>query len=562
MLDRIYTAQLQKIIDTLYMENYGDFQSHIDYQSPYLIISLDNKTNLLLKSDKRRSVNPFHIISSDVLIESKSENNISPIALEDVFNYLSQANWWPSPYVQKAIQYWRDNLSNAEKIPSLLAAVSQQISPFISSELLGLATDRAFHPFAHAKGQLSALFKNQEVKVYWWAFRKNDVIQNMPSTPSQFFDERQQMPFLANYVQDTDQYIALPLLETQHQFLIYEENKYAAINLQHETVIGLPTSSLRTLFFNHDENVHLKLSTNAKTLGAIRSMPARYMCNGYTGYKFLKQLIQQDAILKSKLNLSDETNWWVLGKQEPLVENQGVIGCQIRQFPSLQSNPQLKPVTMSALSCSYLNPWETLNLQGDVWTLLKNLCTDFITTFLTLWSYGVLPECHGQNTLVCYENNQIHSFILRDHDTLRICPSAIEAKGLTTPLYSIDTSTPNSLVLKTQTELLDYFITLGLQINLYPIALVALKYSSHSEIDFWHMLHDIILKFTESQNLDETSKELILEKIFQHQYWPYKQLMTPLLSQEKDSTGMPSRIGQTDNPYHALKIFENTAVGQ
>lgn len=33
MLDRIYTAQLQKTIDALYMENYGDFKDHLSYKS-------------------------------------------------------------------------------------------------------------------------------------------------------------------------------------------------------------------------------------------------------------------------------------------------------------------------------------------------------------------------------------------------------------------------------------------------------------------------------------------------------------------------------------------------
>ncbi|WP_228270352.1 hypothetical protein, partial [Acinetobacter colistiniresistens] len=34
--------------------------------------------------------------------------------------------------------------------------------------------------------------------------------------------------------------------------------------------------------------------------------------------------------------------------------------------------------------------------------------------------------------------------------------------------------------------------------------------------------------------------------------WPFKQLLTPLLAEESDSTGMPSKIGVTPNPYHAL----------
>uniref|UniRef100_UPI001D18838B hypothetical protein n=1 Tax=Acinetobacter oleivorans TaxID=1148157 RepID=UPI001D18838B len=48
MLDRIYTAQLQKTIDALYMENYGDFKDHISYKKPYLAITLNDELELYL----------------------------------------------------------------------------------------------------------------------------------------------------------------------------------------------------------------------------------------------------------------------------------------------------------------------------------------------------------------------------------------------------------------------------------------------------------------------------------------------------------------------------------
>lgn len=86
---------------------------------------------------------------------------------------------------------------------------------------------------------------------------------------------------------------------------------------------------------------------------------------------------------------------------------------------------------MSALSCTYIDPWETLSVEGDKWSLLKDLSVHFIQTFLTLWAKGIMPECHGQNTMVCYENNKLKCFILRDHDTLRICTTAIKENGFT-----------------------------------------------------------------------------------------------------------------------------------
>ena len=199
----------------------------------------------------------------------------------------------------------------------------------------------------------------------------------------------------------------------------------------------------------------------------------------------------------------------MLGKQEPIVKNLGVIGCQVRHLPDFCQDKNVTSITMSALSCTYVDPWETLGIKGDKWTLLKDLSVHFIQTFLTLWAKGVMPECHGQNTMVCYENNKLKCFILRDHDTLRICTTAIEESGFTPPVYTIDTSTPNNLIFTQNEDLFNYFITLGIQINLYPIALATLKYTGRTESDFWEMVQDIIQDFVETQPISEQTKSQI-----------------------------------------------------
>ena len=56
-------------------------------------------------------------------------------------------------------------------------------SPLMTSELLSLVADRPFHPFAHSKGELTPLTTQKEIEVYWWAFKKDDVINNMESIP-------------------------------------------------------------------------------------------------------------------------------------------------------------------------------------------------------------------------------------------------------------------------------------------------------------------------------------------------------------------------------------------
>ncbi len=487
MLDRIYTAQLQKTIDALYMENYGDFKDHLSYKKPYLAITLNDELELYFSCLKVDGVNPFYVTQPEVLLHNLLSNTTSKISISEVFNYLTQATWWPSPHHQKAIDYWLDNLVTAEKIPQILQSALSFSSPLIKSELLSLVADRPFHPFAHSKGELAPLTTQKEIEVYWWAFKKDDVINNMKSIPHKelLLSEVEERLIADKIAQLSDDYLALPLLETQHRYLKFDENKYGGIDLNHVTTIGLPTSSLRTLIHNANPTLHLKLSTNAKTLGAIRSMPGRYLMNGHTAYDFLNDVINETALIKNRLFLSNETHWWVLGKQEPIVKNLGVIGCQVRHFPDFCQDKNVTPITMSALSCTYVDPWETLGIKGDKWTLLKDLSVHFIQTFLTLWAKGIMPECHGQNTMVCYENNKLKCFILRDHDTLRICTTAIEENGFTPPIYTIDTSTPNNLIFTKNEDLFNYFITLGLQINLYPIALAALKYTDRTESDFW-----------------------------------------------------------------------------
>ncbi len=58
MLDRIYTAQLQKTIDALYMENYGDFKDHISYKKPIWQLLLNDELELYFNCLKVDGVNP------------------------------------------------------------------------------------------------------------------------------------------------------------------------------------------------------------------------------------------------------------------------------------------------------------------------------------------------------------------------------------------------------------------------------------------------------------------------------------------------------------------------
>ena len=214
MLDRIYTAQLQKTIDALYMENYGDFKDHLSYKKPYLAITLNDELELYFSCLKVDGVNPFYVTQPEVLLHNLLSNTTSKISISEVFNYLTQATWWPSPHHQKAIDYWLDNLVTAEKIPQILQSALSFSSPLIKSELLSLVADRPFHPFAHSKGELAPLTTQKEIEVYWWAFKKDDVINNMKSIPHKelLLSEVEERLIADKIAQLSDDYLALPLL--------------------------------------------------------------------------------------------------------------------------------------------------------------------------------------------------------------------------------------------------------------------------------------------------------------------------------------------------------------
>lgn len=103
MLDRIYTAQLQKTIDALYMENYGDFKDYISYKKPYLAITLNDELELYFSCLKVDGVNPFYVTQPEVLLHNLLSNTTSKTSISEVFNYLTQATWWPSPTIKKRL---------------------------------------------------------------------------------------------------------------------------------------------------------------------------------------------------------------------------------------------------------------------------------------------------------------------------------------------------------------------------------------------------------------------------------------------------------------------------
>lgn len=549
MLRQLYTDQLQKLVDALYMENFGGFYDSLRFSGTVLSVRLDDAMSLGFSCRMQEGLRPYRVQDDDVRLQDERQGTRCRISPREVMSHLVQASWWPGAGRARAVQWWQECFDFLEHLPARLpSARDAATSPLAASECFAMMADRPFHPFAHAKGALARLVTDSP-RLHWWALPPGSLLGKESRQPAELLlTEGEQAALNVRLRHLAPGYVALPLLPTQHRLLLSESNTFGAVDLIFTTATGSPTSSLRTLASARNERMHIKLSTSASTLGAIRSMPPRYLVNGDEAYRLLTQILERDCALASAITLCDEHHWWVAGRELALVRNPGLLGCQIRFLPPFDEAPSSRLLAMSALSYPHEPVWRRL-LDGDAdpWQAVKDLSRCFINTFLNLWCQGVMPECHGQNVLARYRHCQLHGFVLRDHDTLRVCPARLTQLGLPRPDYQIDWTTPNSLVLTSMEELLAYFTTLGLQVNLYPIALAVLRHSTRTEADFWRWVRTCLEDYAAALQ-DEELGRILSDSLLNARVWPFKQVLGPLLTQPAASTGMPSAMGRIRNP--------------
>lgn len=562
MLRQLSTDQVQKLIDALYMEDFNGTRSHWRMSGPVLAIALDDSTSLELACTHEAGMRPYRILSDDVSLRHDSQ--VTRLAPRDLMAHLVQASWWPARNRANAVRWWQDCFDLIQRLPHLLElSTGQAGSALTASEYLAMAADRPFHPFAHAKGDLAELLPangNQAPRLRWWAFPPEQVMAGQATRPAgQLLTDGEQRQLEHQIERLAPGAVALPVLPSQHQAL-QSDSELAAVDLEFASPAGQPTSSLRTLISDRDEHLHLKLSTSARTLGAIRSMPPRYLINGDQAHQLLSRILARCPELASTVALCDESQWWVVGRQADMIRNPGLFGCQLRYLPRPAADTPGQLITLSALGFAHAPVWQQLLGAGiEPWQAVRELTEQFIHSFLTLWRHGVMPECHGQNVLARYHNQRLQGFVLRDHDTLRICPARLKRQGLPLPDYQIDWTTPNSLVLESEQQLLGYFATLGLQVNLYPIALAALRHSGHPESEFWFWVRRCLERYAAELD-DQPLRHVLTETLLEAEFWPFKQLLAPLLNQQTAATGMPSAMAHIRNP---LRLYQpNTDVAR
>jgi siderophore synthetase component len=180
------------------------------------------------------------------------------------------------------------------------------------------------------------------------------------------------------------------------------------------------------------------------------------------------------------------------------------------------------------------------------------LFADIVRALLELglrcFAYGVMPELHGQNVVLAFQGQRIAALVLRDHDSLRICPPLMQAQGVAAPNYVIDRSTPNTLELNTPRELLAYLQTLAIEVNLYAILAALAERYGREEAHGWHIVRTVLEDCLERVPLPTDIASQARTLLLDEPGWPFKQVLAPLLGRPSFGTGMPSAMGRLSNP--------------
>lgn len=472
--------------------------------------------------------------------------------------------------------------------------------------------DRPFHPVSKAKvglnehdyRQYSAEFA-QPITLSWVAikrhvvmegealvgrtvvdyqlydYRQNSSSSNHLSEPMNdllSIDQQQQVIQAMNQRGlDQAEYIAMPVHPWQlqynlPQYLATAQQQGDWIDLQLSMGLFEVTSSVRSLSPTDHRPHYLKLPLSVFSLGASRYLPAVKLINGQRGQSMLEQALDRDPILREQLFLCDENRWWAyMPEKGSLFDDEPRhLAAMVRTYPASlitgEQGERLLP--MSALSVvipvsinapregHFFDEWiRARHLQmtpESVYTLFGEVCQTFFQINLRLFRLGLMPELHGQNSVLVWQNGYIKQMLLRDHDSVRLHLPWLHKQGIADPQYMIRPGYSNSLYNDTPAELLFYLQTLGIQVNLYAIIDALCTVYDIEESVLWTVLRDQLIEQLNDIPFDTEVRQKIDRVLFHSKEWPLKLLVKPLLEQAGVPGSMPSGQSTIQNPFAQL----------
>lgn len=575
MLSHPYARRLtQDLFDAFWLEDLYGFRRHCTFHSAangetVLEVALDSARSLRWHGRRAAGLRPFRVSDRPAVLHTAT--HAVDLEIVEAVEALQTANWW-NDHTGRFARFFRLAYGQAAFAAvhehNIVARLTAAPDDLQSWEALSFLKDRPFHPLARAKdwdesdGTLYAPETMTSFLLHWVALSR-DRVRGATTLAGQplaeiLLDHTQRDTLNATAHArgaDGDANLWLPVHPWQWARLnrMAPSEIAACIDLGSGPGSVIPTASLRSLAVIGCSGTHLKLSLSINTLGAVRTLPPRYLHNGTLASACLESLRQRDAWLASHLLLCDENQWWALRQSDILEAEPGELACLIRRYPVL---PGTKLIPMAALPVTAtdgtLPAFDHLlgyaAREDEAWMLFADMARALLELGLRCFAQGVMPELHGQNVLLAFQGQRIASLVLRDHDTLRICRPLMQAQGMAAPDYVIDRSTPNTLELDTPRELLAYLQTLAIEVNLYAILAALAERYGREEAHGWQIvrtaLEACLVRVPLSDEIASQTKSLLLDE----PGWPFKQVLGPLLRRPSFGTGMPSTMGRLANP--------------
>ncbi|WP_410513165.1 IucA/IucC family protein [Paenibacillus sp. BR2-3] len=563
----------------------------------YFYFPVDDKRQVMFRVHQQRFIQTYKISRLPVVLlinkeESVMAQGLHPIPFMRIFaDSLSEEERNDSlPNLPDFLDELKDSIEQTFISLEAMLAYDRKPNDSESSvqqiERFSALRDRPFHPTSRAKRG----WNNDEYRQYspeygssfgldWLAVRRDCIKASTPEDIASFIlndFELETLHLAANQAGvDNDRYILLPVHPWQMDHVvpsIYQEEMAQGICIP--VIRGLgdfkATSSVRALSASGDGKFHVKVPIGIYSLGALRVLPPRYLHNGEKGQRLLQQVMKREPLLDDRLRLCSESNWWGFYEPDgdPFHDKPGHLACLIREYPyDLLKDKGVELITMSALAVVDQKKQNPIFAQmganrfgkhmGDtqVLELFREIAHVFIETTLTCFRYGIMPEVHGQNVILILRNGRVSGLLLRDHDTIRLHLPWLESEGLADPQYIVKPGTPNSLVNETPEQLLSYFQTLGVQVNLYAIMDALSTAYSMDEALFWQEIKRVIHTCISDIDFPSSVRNVIEQQLLDSETWPTRLLLTPLLKRTGSGGGsMPAGVGQTQNPLQSLGV--------
>ena len=444
----------------------------------------------------------------------------------------------------------------------------------VKGEMIASFRDRPFHPLAKAKigftaqdyQQYMAEF-GQSINLHWVAIRHDVIVKGNEHAPVQCLDlltAQQRQDIEQEFKQRgllENEYTVMPVHPWQLQHVIlknFQQEIAKKIIVILSTTAGdlLATSSVRSLAFDYQTCMMLKLPVSVLSLGASRYLPVVKLLNGLAGEKLLRQAIACDPVLMEKVLVCEERNWWGY-----MPETMGLfddhprhLATQIRIYPKQLVDENYKIIAMSSLAVDLQGHHYLDELFGHV--LSREQAIDFYTKMATMFyeiamrllKVGVLPEIHGQNCCLVLKNNEIHGLLFRDHDSVRLHMPYLERHHIDDPLYYIRPGYANSLYNESIEKLIFYIQTLGTQVNLASIIETVAQVYAIPEQRLWQITKKALMKAITIVDIPKADKDKLWTILFGQQQWPVKLIIRPLLEAHGVPGAMPSGKGEGTNP--------------